>query len=269
MKVIISEDKQTLWGKLDYNILEKTRNESALVTGATDIVVLNSNGFAANDYIIIGNPGDEKTEIKKISSVTNHTITISAGLSFNYNSKSNIYKIGYDKIYFYEDDSKIGEVFITPDYYVSLIYAVQNEKEYSISFSNSQTSTETEKGETVNTTQRLLCSIADLTKREDLTILGTKIIDKIDIATSEVLDIFLMQEQDISDLVNRDILRQPTALLALHYIFMEAIKAKEDAPSMKADSYLQKYKEKITDASNVINNTEDDVKIFGQTLGLR
>ena len=45
-----------------------------------DLIVQNAVDFAAHDHVVIGNPGQELTEIKKILSISGKTLTLSANL---------------------------------------------------------------------------------------------------------------------------------------------------------------------------------------------
>jgi hypothetical protein len=84
-------------------------------------------------------------------------------------------------------------------------------------------------------------------------------------ATREILNKFINQDKNISDLANFDVLKQPCACLALKYYFAEGIKAKDDISSVKEKYYSDLYKAKINEASAVINQVETSVNFWGQT----
>src|SRR3990167_2164139 len=63
----------------------------------TTLAVDNGNKFAANDYVVIGQIGGEKTEIVKISSVTSSTITTDS-TAFAHNRGEKITFIPYNQI---------------------------------------------------------------------------------------------------------------------------------------------------------------------------
>jgi len=67
---------------------------------ASGISSLTANGsfFSANQYIIVGQPGQEKSEIIKISSVTNTTITLATSTIFAHNRGDVITVIEYNQI---------------------------------------------------------------------------------------------------------------------------------------------------------------------------
>lgn len=65
----------------------------------TDLTVLSNLGFAAQDILVAGQVGDEQTEQKDISSVTDATtITISAALNFPHTKQTPIYKTPYNQV---------------------------------------------------------------------------------------------------------------------------------------------------------------------------
>lgn len=65
----------------DLSLEEKTNLIAAESDGDTSINVRSTNGFVANDYIVVGEPGHELTECVKISSVTDdHNLALSSAL---------------------------------------------------------------------------------------------------------------------------------------------------------------------------------------------
>lgn len=71
--------------------------EADLASGQTTITA-NGSFFAADQYIILGQPGQEKSEIVKISTVNNTTITLTAGTVFSHNRGDVITLIEYNQI---------------------------------------------------------------------------------------------------------------------------------------------------------------------------
>ena len=212
------------------------------------------------------------SSIFKIASVSGNALTLKASTTFQYEIKTNVFKLEYNQVKFYSGTTLIDTVAIKSDYFTSLSHTVVANVNYSISFYNSTSSEESIKGKTATIYDRMLCSIADILQYEEVTVFAHnkfRIMDKIDIATQETLNSFIIQEQDIEDLVDRDLLRSPAALLALHYIFFSLIKKEDDAASLKAEQYKSKYDAKIIEISEVINKTEDNVQLFGQTRCLR
>jgi hypothetical protein len=77
--------------------------------GATSIKVANNFGFSENDFIVIGNPGSEFTEIVRISSLSgNDTINLATTLKFSHFYSSPVTLIYYDKIEVERADVKAG-----------------------------------------------------------------------------------------------------------------------------------------------------------------
>lgn len=72
------------------------------------IVVQNATDFNANDMVVIGNPGEELTEIKRISSISGKSITLSANLVNTHNQNTRITFIKYDQIKIYKASSIDG-----------------------------------------------------------------------------------------------------------------------------------------------------------------
>lgn len=83
----------------DLSKSERTFLDADYVTSATTLTVVNNFGFAANDIVIAGNPGEEKSESQPVSSYTgNTTITLTAALDFAHNKGTIIYRFEYDQI---------------------------------------------------------------------------------------------------------------------------------------------------------------------------
>ena len=77
-------------------------------SGQTDIVVQNAVDFSIGDFLVIGNPGEELTEIKKIASISSKTITLSANLTNTHPENTKITYIKYDQVKFYKASSQTG-----------------------------------------------------------------------------------------------------------------------------------------------------------------
>lgn len=286
MKVMISNDRSRLYASIDYDQIDKTRLASNASAGATTITVLNATGWAANDFVMVGDPGSETSEIVKIQSMTDFTATLTSVLKFDHKDKiDKCYRLEYDQVVFYEGpqilntnrydentyaDSNYtaiaqGTISLKADFYTSMAYTVNTAKSYCVAFKNSVTSKISPLGEKVNGYEHLLCSPGDLRQHDNVSTASARLLDKIDVATGEIIRSFQTQKQDYSNLTNRDILRTPCALLALHYIFNELAKEKDDIPSKNASDYLNRYKASIKEVSDYINVTEQKVSVFGQT----
>jgi hypothetical protein len=75
----------------------------------TSLVVKNTYGFNANDYLLFGKLGFEQSEIGQISSVTNGTtIVLQNALNFPHASDTTVTKIPYNQVKFYRSTTGIG-----------------------------------------------------------------------------------------------------------------------------------------------------------------
>lgn len=63
------------------------------------LYVRNNNSFQANDLIVVGNPGEEQAEQKKIDNISgNNILTLASSLKFAHNKTTNVYKSLWDFI---------------------------------------------------------------------------------------------------------------------------------------------------------------------------
>lgn len=68
-------------------------------TSGTSLTVISNLGFADNDWAIVGEVGDEKTEAIDVTGTSgNATITISAAYKFSHNKTTTIYRSEWDQI---------------------------------------------------------------------------------------------------------------------------------------------------------------------------
>lgn len=82
---------------------------AALVNSTgTSISVQDSAGFAADDFAVVGIPGAERTEIKKISAITDALTIGIAALAYSHPSNTPVTKIPYDKIKVYSSATETG-----------------------------------------------------------------------------------------------------------------------------------------------------------------
>ena len=173
--------------------------------------------------------------------------------------------MGYDLIKFFGGDTVVATVSIKPDYLVSVPVTLVSSTSYTMAFFNTTTNTQTAKGEGVFVTDNLLCSSADMYKYESPDILGPKVIDKIDIASRDIRNMFRGQDQNIKDVDNRDLLRSACALSSLRYIFLELTKNSEDTASTKVKQYSMLYDNEIRKITEVINVEDDNIRVMGQS----
>lgn len=77
-------------------------------SGQTDLVIQNATDFSAGYFIVIGNPSEELTEIKKIASISGKTITLTENLTNTHPENTKITYTKYDQIKFYKASSESG-----------------------------------------------------------------------------------------------------------------------------------------------------------------
>lgn len=78
-------------------------------TGGTALAGANTAAFAANDFVVIGRPGLEHAEIRKINAiVSSSTLTIDASGDFTHASGTSITMIPYDKFRIYRSVTGVG-----------------------------------------------------------------------------------------------------------------------------------------------------------------
>ena len=72
-------------------------------SGVSTIVIANTDGFAVNDYILLGNIGSENTEIVQVASVTasTGTLTFVVAARWAHSESTRVTKIGYNQVRFY------------------------------------------------------------------------------------------------------------------------------------------------------------------------
>ena len=269
MRLIIDNDKYQLYARTDYALSEITLLNSAVLAGATTLTVINPNGFATNDYIVIEDIGNERSEVKQIT-VSGSVFTTSA-LAYDHTAKTKVYRLTYNQVKFYEGDTVLATVSIVADYFTKYASEVDTTKTYSIGYLNSVTANETPRGEVLNGWEYNLCSVGDVLQYESNGVEYGRLLNKIDIASREIRAMFISQDQEFTDLDDRDIarLREPTALRALYYNFTELIKGKEDVPTAKADLYSKLYNSKIKEVMETITKQNTKIQAWGQSRAVR
>lgn len=102
-------------------------------SGVTSIVVDNSTPIVALDYILIGEWGEEFTEIVKVSTVTSssHTLALTAATSFAHSESSRVTVIKYNQVKFYRTAtttfSEAGTLLATIDIQPERFHTVYND----------------------------------------------------------------------------------------------------------------------------------------------
>lgn len=93
----------------DVDDLEKSYLSNSYNVGSTIILVKNSDRFVANDRIMVGEMGQEKTEVVTVSSVATdgNTIVVSPTI-FSHSADDPICKLRFDQVKFYRANSFTG-----------------------------------------------------------------------------------------------------------------------------------------------------------------
>jgi len=90
-KIIISNEILT---KDTYNT-----NLSSDYSSGTSLTVISNVSFAANDLIVVGELGEENTELKKVDSISGKTtITLASALNFSHEKDTPVYKVAWDNV---------------------------------------------------------------------------------------------------------------------------------------------------------------------------
>lgn len=79
----------------------KTKLDAAPSSGATSITVENTQGFSANDYVVVGDLGTDLAEIQRVTSVTNNTAIAVTALKFAHVLDEPVQRIPYNQTRFY------------------------------------------------------------------------------------------------------------------------------------------------------------------------
>lgn len=82
------------------DIATKTFITSAVTAGGTSIPVKNINTFAANWAVQVGNVGEERSEIKLVSSISGLNIRTTGTATFDHPTDTPVYAIKYDQVIF-------------------------------------------------------------------------------------------------------------------------------------------------------------------------
>lgn len=89
--------------------LEKTYLSQYLASGATTLTVKNNDRFATTQAVLIGEMGEERSELNTTSGITGkNSIGIDVATSFNHNADDPVYKLEYNQIKFYKSATEGG-----------------------------------------------------------------------------------------------------------------------------------------------------------------
>lgn len=97
--------------------LEKAYLSGAESSGTTSHVVTNNDSFAANDRVLIGEPGTETAEIVTVASVSGGDTIVTGATVFSHEANTPIYRLRFDqaKIYLSTDSGDNYSVLATVD----------------------------------------------------------------------------------------------------------------------------------------------------------
>jgi hypothetical protein len=88
---------------------QETRLSSDVAAGAATSTVENNKGFATNDYVVFGKPGDELTEIVLLTSTASIiTLGHTNGPSFAHSARTPVSQINYNQVKIYSATSEDG-----------------------------------------------------------------------------------------------------------------------------------------------------------------
>jgi hypothetical protein len=261
--MIIDNNLRTIFVTPDNLLREYTKLSSNVTSGATSLEVANTSGFDTAENVYIGEIGNDKSEITAVTSLGDGVINCGA-LKLSHENRDKVYFLEYDQINLYKNDTLVATVGVKADYYTRFEEEVDKDANYYITFENS--TGESENREEINGYERNLCSVGDIYGYERPDSISFKLISKIDIASREIRSLFISQDQLFTDLSDNqvELLRQPTALLALYYSWNELIKAPDDISSLKASNYKLMYDAKIKEILDVISKKNSNISMFGQ-----
>ena len=70
-------------------------------SSGTTLTVRNSDNFTVNWFVVVGEPGQEQTELRKVTAVpTDTTITIASAMRFSHPKSTAVYRSQWDDITF-------------------------------------------------------------------------------------------------------------------------------------------------------------------------
>jgi hypothetical protein len=88
---------------------QRTYISTDVSADATSATVENNTGFGTNDYVVMGNPGDEKTEIVLLTSTTGSTtIGFTGKCVFAHQARTQVAEIKYNQAEIYTSTSQTG-----------------------------------------------------------------------------------------------------------------------------------------------------------------
>jgi len=281
--MIIDNTLRSVFVSPDNMLNEFTKLACNIDAGTTVISVTNNSGFVAEKSVYIGDIGQDTSEITGITSIGTDVIYVTA-TKFAHSIRDKVYLTEYNQVNLYENGTIVVTTDIKADYYTRIDYYMESDKYYEIDFDNNLYAglygtasygwslygigtAQSENRIKKYGYEKNLCSVGDVYGYERPDSLSLKLISKIDIASREIRNLFITQDQEFTDLSDNEVelLRQPAALLALYYSWIELIKAPDDLPSSKSQIYKAMYDAKIKEVLAVISEENSNITMFGQS----
>jgi hypothetical protein len=165
---------------------EKTYLSAAPVATATSLYCKSVAGISSNLYVVVGNPGEEKTEIVLCSAVNSTTNVLTVGaLKFGHTIDAPVTVIKYNQVKFYKSATLTGtynliqtvDIDIDDEQTVYDYTAGLTTDYFEVSYYNSTTTTESQKSDPLIGTGYSRKALASLIK-EIRTYVGTKPTDE-------------------------------------------------------------------------------------------
>jgi len=102
MAVILRADNRTLLEGQKHSY-----TDANILSGVSSLLVANSAGFSADDYVLLGEFGTEGAELVQVQSVTSatHTLTFTAAIEFAHSESTRVTIIPYNQVKFYQTAS--------------------------------------------------------------------------------------------------------------------------------------------------------------------
>jgi phage gp36-like protein len=98
------------------NTLEQAQVKQDATKGVPSLLLDNTQGFAANDFILIGKKGSGKSSINQISGISDGTLTLVNGLADYYDRGAEVTKLFGDKLRVYRAAYVVGQTAGINDY---------------------------------------------------------------------------------------------------------------------------------------------------------
>jgi len=92
------------------NLLERSLLTADAAASQAVITVENPQGYSTSDYLLVGNIGSDRAEIRKISSITGNSITFTSNLSIAHTKQGAVIKLRGNQIKFYRATNVDGSV---------------------------------------------------------------------------------------------------------------------------------------------------------------